>query len=94
MAVARVVTFDGVTAERMQELKQRMESGEPPEGFPSSELIVLHDAAADKSLVAVIFDNEDDYKKGDEIFSAMPSDETPGQRTSVSRYDVAMRMKS
>jgi len=94
MALARVVTFDGVNQERMDELNSRMESGEPPEGMPKSELIVLHDAAADKSLVAVIFDNEDDYKKGDEILSAMPSDETPGQRTSVSKYDVAMRMKS
>lgn len=94
MALARVVTFDGVTKERMQDLNQRMESGEPPEGFPSSELIVLHDADAEKSLVAVIFDNEDDYKKGDEILSAMPAGDTPGTRTSVKKYDVAMRMKN
>jgi hypothetical protein len=94
MALARVVTFDGVTKERMQDLNQRMESGEPPEGFPSSELIVLHDADAEKSLVAVIFDNEDDYRKGDEILSAMPAGDTPGTRTSVKKYDVAMRMKN
>ena len=42
MALARVVTFDGVSRERMDELNSRMESGEPPEGFPSSELIVLN----------------------------------------------------
>jgi hypothetical protein len=94
MALARVVTFDGVTKDRMQELNQRMESGDPPEGFPSSELIVLHDPDAEKSLVAVIFDNEDDYQKGDEILNAMPAGDTPGTRTSVKKYDVAMRMKN
>jgi hypothetical protein len=94
MALARVVTFDGVTKDRMQEMQQQMESGDPPEGFPQSELIVLHDADAEKSLVLVVFDNEDDYKKGDEILSAMPAGDTPGQRTSVSKYDVAMRMKN
>jgi hypothetical protein len=94
MALARVVTFDGVSKDRMQEMQKDMESGNPPEGFPSSELIVLHDPDAEKSLVVVIFDNEDDYKKGDEILSGMPAGDTPGQRTSVSKYDLAMRMKS
>ena len=93
MALARVVTFDGVTKDRMQELQQRMESGEPPEGMPKSELIVLHDADGEKSLVVLIFDNEEDYTKGDEILSSMPAGDTPGQRTSVAKYDVAMRMK-
>ena len=94
MAFARVVTFDGVTKERMEELRKEMEGGDPPEGFPSSELIVMHDPDAEKSLVVVIFDSEDDYRKGDEILSAMPAGDTPGQRTSVTKYDVAMRMKN
>jgi hypothetical protein len=94
MALARVVTFDGVSKERMDELNRQMESGEPPEGFPSSELIVLHDPDAEKSLVVVIFDNEDDYRKGDEILSAMPASDTPGTRTSVTKHNVAMRMKN
>jgi hypothetical protein len=94
MAFARVVTFDGVSKDRMDEMQQEMEGGTPPEGFPSSELIVLHDADAEKSLVVVIFDNEDDYRKGDEILNAMPAGDTPGQRTSVNKYDVAMRMNS
>jgi hypothetical protein len=93
MALARVVTFDGVTSERMAEMQKEMEGNDPPEGFPPSELIVLHDPSADKSLVVIVFDNEDDYKKGDEILSAMPAGDTPGQRTSVTKYDVAMRMK-
>jgi hypothetical protein len=94
MALARVVTFDGVSKDRMDQMNREMQEGEPPEGFPSSELIVLHDADAEKSLVVLIFDNEDDYRAGDEILNAMPADETPGKRTSVTKYDVATRMQS
>jgi hypothetical protein len=94
MALARVVTFEGVSKDRMAEMQQEMESGDPPEGFPSAEMLMLHDGEAEKSLAVIIFDNEDDYKKGDEILSSMPTGDTPGQRTSVTKYDVAMRMKS
>ena len=94
MALARVVTFDGVTKDRMEEMNREMESGQPPEGFPSAEMIALHDADAEQSVVVIVFENEDDYKKGDEILSAMPAGDTPGKRTSVKKYDVAMRMKS
>jgi len=95
MALARVVTFDGVTKERIDQMNREMESGQPPEGFPASaELIALHDPEAEKSLVLVIFENEDDYRKGDEILSNMPAGDTPGQRTSVTKYNVAMRMKN
>jgi hypothetical protein len=92
MAVARVVTFEGVGKERMAEMEREMRDGDPPEGFPPAELVVLHDADAEKALVVIFFENDDDYRRGDEILSAMPADETPGRRTSVSRYDVAMRM--
>ena len=94
MALARVVTFDGVSKDRMAEMDREMRDGQPPEGFPDTELIVLHDPEAEKSLVVIIFENEDDYRRGDEILSAMPADDTPGQRTSVTKYDVATRMKS
>ena len=94
MALARVVTFDGVSQERMDELNSRMESGQPPEGMPDAELLILHDPSGEKSIAIVIFDNEDDYKKGDEILGSMPAPETPGTRTSVTKYNVATRMKS
>ena len=94
MPLARVVTFDGVTKERMEEMNREMEGGQPPEGFPPAELLVLHDADAEKSVVVIIFDNEDDYRKGDEILNAMPAGDTPGTRTSVTKYNVAARMKS
>lgn len=91
MALARVVSFEGVTADRIAEIKSRIESGEPPEGLPPSELMILHDPEGERSLAIVVFDNEEDYRKGDEILSSMSGPETPGQRTSVSKYDVALR---
>ena len=91
MALARVVTFDGVSKDRMDQMRGEMESGDRPEGMPATEVVVLHDAEAEKSLVVVFFENEDDYRQGDEILSAMPAGDTPGQRTSVTKYDVAFR---
>ena len=91
MALARVVSFEGVTADRIAEIKSRMESGDPPEGMPPAELMILHDPESERSLAIVVFDNEDDYRKGDEILSSMPGPETPGQRTSVTKYEVAVR---
>jgi hypothetical protein len=92
MALARVVSFDGVSSDRMEAMKGEIEGGEPPEGMPSSELLILHDPNAEQSLAIVIFDNEDDYRKGDEILDAMPASDTPGSRTSVTKYNVAHRM--
>jgi hypothetical protein len=62
--------------------------------MPPAEIIVLHDAEAQKSLVVLMLDSEEDYNKADEILNAMPADDTPGQRSSVKKYDVAMRMSS
>jgi len=92
MAVARVVAFDGVTQARVEELQRQIGEGERPEGLPATEIIMLHDADAEKALVVLFFDSEDDYRKGDEVLGGMPADETPGQRTSVTRYDVPIRM--
>jgi hypothetical protein len=93
MALARVVTFDGVDKDRIAEMKREMEGSERPEGIPASEIIILHDPEADKSVAIVFFENEDDYKVGDAALNAMPTGDTPGSRTSVTKYDVAIRMK-
>ena len=89
MALARV---DNVDSNRMNELRQEIESGSPPEGLNPQEMLVLHDSGENKALVVVVFANEDDYRSGDEVLSSMPSGDTPGQRTSVGKYDVAIHM--
>jgi hypothetical protein len=91
MALARVVTFDGVSKDRAAEMQRQIGEGERPEGLPATEIIVLHDPEAEKALAIVFFDNEDDYRKGDEALSAMPAGDTPGQRTSVTKHDVTVR---
>ena len=92
MALARVVTFEGVDRNRMDELNREMQESDPPEGLSPTEVVVLHDGNADTSMVIVFFDSEDDYARGDEVLSAMPTDDTPGRRTSVTKYDVVTRM--
>jgi hypothetical protein len=92
MPLARVVTFDGVSSDRMKEMQAQIESSERPEDVPAQEIVVLHDPDAEKSLVIVFFENEEDYRRGDEALNAMPAADTPGQRTSVAKYDVAFRM--
>jgi hypothetical protein len=92
MALARVVTFDGVGKERMDQMKSEMEGGERPDNIPASEVIILHDPEAEKSVAIVFFESEDDYAQGDAALNAMPTGDTPGQRSSVAKYDVAIRM--
>jgi hypothetical protein len=92
MALARVVSFEGVSRDRMQEMDREMRDGEPPEGLPATEIVVLHDPDAEKAVVILFFENDDDYRRGDEVLNAMPAGDTPGRRSSVTRYDVAVRM--
>jgi hypothetical protein len=92
MALARVVTFEGVDKARMEEMQREMSGQERPDNIPATEIIVLHDAEADKAVAIVFFENEDDYRRGDEALNAMPAADTPGRRTSVTKYNVPIRM--
>jgi len=92
MAIARVVSFEGVGKERMDELGREMGEREQPEGLNATEFVMLHDPGSESALAIVFFETEEDYERGDEVLSAMPADDTPGRRTSVARYDVALRM--
>ena len=92
MALARVVAFDGVSSERMEEMQREMQRSRPArrcarQGDPRSPR-----SGSEKSVVVVFFDTEDDYTRGDAALSAMPAGDTPGKRTSVAKYDVAFRM--
>jgi hypothetical protein len=90
MALARVVSFDGVSAARVEEMKARMAEGRPDD-VPATEIVMLYDAEGEKSMVILFFDNEEDYELADRTLAAMPADDTPGRRVSVGRYDVAVR---
>ncbi len=92
MALARVVSFEGVSSDRMAEMDRQMQAGDLPE-LPASEVVVLHDPEQEKSVVVMFFETEDDYSTAHETLDAMPADETPGSRTSVGKYNVVARMK-
>ena len=94
MAVARVVSFDGVSSERVAQMEQEFNSQEQPEGVRATEMVMLHDPDKETSVVILFFDSEQDYSDADAVLSAMSSDETPGHRTAVGKYNVAMRMKA
>jgi hypothetical protein len=94
MALARVVSFEGVTRQRVEEMQRDLSEQEQPEGLHATEIILLHESDADRALVVLFFENEDDYVSGDQVLSAMPADETPGTRSGVTKYDVAARMKA
>lgn len=91
MALARVVSFEGVDADRIASLAREIEQGERPSELPATEIMLLHDSDADTALAILFFENEDDYRAGDAVLSAMPEAETPGRRASVTKYAVAVR---
>jgi hypothetical protein len=88
---ARVATFDGVDESRLEELTREIREGDPPEGLPASEVIVLFDRDGGKVTSIVFFDSEDDYRQGDETLSAMSPPEGFGTRSSVTKQEVAVR---
>lgn len=92
MGYARVVSFEGVTKERIDQMKQEISGDSPPEDIPASEMLLLHDPESDRSLAVMFFETEDDYRRADATLNAMQTGDTPGRRTSVDKYDVAMRM--
>ena len=94
MALARVVSFEGVDGDRIAQMKSEIEGGERPADIPASEVLILHDAGSDRALAIVFFETEEDYATGDATLSAMPASDTPGNRTSIDKYDVAVRMKA
>lgn len=91
MALARVVAFEGVDANRIAEMSRGMEGGERPAELPATEVMLLHDPDTSTALAIVFFDNEDDYRQGDAVLDAMPAGDTPGRRASVKKYTVAVR---
>ena len=92
MALARVVSFQGVTDERIAQLRSEIEGGEQPEGLNATEMLLLYSPEDQSSLAILFFDNEDDYRSGDAVLNAMDTTDTPGARTSVQKYTIAVHM--
>jgi hypothetical protein len=85
------VSFEDVSNEQIEAIRKEITENAPPGGMSPTEIMVLYDSGAEKALVVLFFETEDDYKRGDAVLSAMPADEVPGKRASVTKYEVAVR---
>jgi hypothetical protein len=95
---ARVATFEGDQGDLRQvaeSIRKDSESG-PPEGVPGKELVVLTGLDSGKMVAIVLFDTEDDLRKGDEALNAMsppPGEQGLARRTGVEMFEVAVHAK-
>ena len=94
---ARVATFEGGDPDQVREMiggiQERSESG-PPEGVPAVGFLMLHRADEGKVLAISLFETEEDLQQGDSTLSSMdpPVQGGLGQRTSVEKYEVGIKM--
>ena len=89
---ARVARWEGSNAEAQQAMSEMINASEgPPDGVPSSGIIVLNDLEQGRSLVIGLFETEADLKTGDEALKAMDRPaESVGDVSSVEFYEVAV----
>jgi len=95
---ARVARWEGADAEALKDSVERIrsesESG-PPEGLPAKKLWVLHDLEGGRAIAITLFENEEDYRQGDETLNSMsPPGGGMGQRVGVDKYEVAIEMEA
>jgi hypothetical protein len=95
---ARVARWEGADAKSLEdsaaEIRARASSeGGPPPGVPAKEFLLLHDTAAGKAIAVTLFESEDDYRQGDETLNSMsPPGEGMGDRVSVDKYELVVRV--
>jgi hypothetical protein len=88
---ARVATFEFGDASKLDqqiaEIRQQGADG-PPENIPAKEFLMMIDRDAGRVVSVMLFDSEDDYRKGDETLNAMSPEEGSMRRTSVEKFEV------
>lgn len=89
---ARVSRWEGLDREAIDRFAQMINSNDgPPEGVPSSGIMVLADADKGESLVIGLFDTEDDLRTGDAALKAMDRPpEASGEISSTEFYEVTV----
>ena len=89
----RVVRFEGVSAERMEQLSARIEEGDgPPPGVTMTALKVLFDEAQSTAVVLQHYATKEDMDAGAAVFDAMDTSDTPGTRSSVDACEVKLEL--
>jgi len=89
---ARVARWEGSNAEAQQQMAGMINASEgPPEGVPSSGIMVLNDPGEGRSLVIALFESEEDMRAGDEALRAMDRPEgSVGDVSSIELYEVGV----
>jgi hypothetical protein len=91
VALARVVTFQGGTADGIraaaEQLRSDIDKG-PPEGVKSNGLTFLVDPDGGRAMFVGLFDNEDDLRSSAAVLENMDPPEGVGHRASVDVYEV------
>jgi hypothetical protein len=94
---ARVATFEGGDPAKVREtiarINERAGDG-PPEGVPSTGLMILNKADDGKVIAIGLFETEEDLRKGHETLSAMdpPVVGGMGNRVSVEMFEVPVKI--
>ena len=84
---ARVTRWEGTNAEAQKAMSDMINASEgPPEGVPSTGIMVLNDADGARSLVIALFETEEDMRAGDQTLRAM--DRPPGSAGDVSSIEL------
>jgi hypothetical protein len=90
---ARAVRFTDVTAERIEEIKSRVnEAGGPPEGVDSTGMKLLFDASQGTAIFVGFFDSEEKMRAADPVLRNMDTGEVPGSRASIDQCEVVLEM--
>jgi hypothetical protein len=89
--LARVVTFEGGTADgiraAVEQLKSDIDKG-PPEGVKSDGLTFLADPEGGRAMFIGLFANESDLRDSEAVLEEMSPPEGMGQRSSVDVWEV------
>ncbi len=93
---ARVAKWEGAQGDALRRAAEEVSSGpaEPPPGIPAKGYLMLIDPDSGRSMGIVLFETEDDMRKGDETLRGMnPSSPDVGERTSVEFYEVGAEIR-
>jgi len=91
----RVVRFSDVTAERMDQLLERVRgAGGPPEGVNTAGLKILFDEQQGTAVVLQEFPTAEAMDAGAKVMNAMDPKDTPGTRTSVDACELKLELEA
>jgi hypothetical protein len=89
---ARVARWEGLDEAAIRRFADMINSADgPPEGVPSSGIMVLSDTENGRSLVIGLFDTEEDLRTGDAALKTMDRPpEATGDISSIEFYEVTV----